>query len=87
MHYAAYLGAVKSIRYLHLHGVGIDEPFSGARGSTPLMLAAQYGQVQAIRVLLELGADPMRKDVYNEDACGYARYFKASASFEALGCR
>lgn len=87
MHYAAYLGAVKSIRYLHRHGVGIDEPFSGARGSTPLMLASQYGQVQAIRVLLELGADPMRKDVYNEDACGYARYFKASASFEALGCR
>jgi hypothetical protein len=87
MHYAAYLGAVKSIRYLHRQGVGIDEPFSGARGSTPLMLATQYGQVQAIRVLLELGADPMRKDVYNEDACGYARYFKASASFEALGCR
>lgn len=87
MHYAAYLGAVKSIRYLHQHGVSIDEPFSGARGSTPLMLAAQYGQVQAIRVLLELGADALRKDLYNEDACGYARYFKMAASFETLGCK
>jgi hypothetical protein len=87
MHYAAYLGAVKSIRYLHGHGVGIDEPFSGARGSTPLMIAAQYNQVPAIRVLLELGADPGRKDIYNEDACGYARYFKTAASFEVLGCK
>jgi len=87
MHYAAYLGAVQSIRYLHQHGVSIDEPFSGARGSTPLMIAAQYGQVRTIRVLLELGADPVHRDIYNEDACGYARYFKMSTSFEALGCK
>lgn len=87
MHYAAYRGAVQSIRYLHQHGVGIDVPFKGARGSTPLMLAAQYEQVPTIRLLLELGADQKRKDIYGEDACGYARFFNKAASKQALGCQ
>jgi hypothetical protein len=87
MHYGAYLGAAKSIRYLHEHDVGIDEPFNGARGSTPLMVAAQYEQVPAIRVLLELGADPQRKDLHGEDACAYARFFRKPAAMAALSCK
>jgi len=87
MHYGAYLGAAQSIRYLHKRKVNIDVPFKGARGSTPLMVAAQFEQIPTIRVLLELGADPKRKDLYGEDACGYARFFKKPASAKALGCK
>lgn len=86
MHYGAYRGAAKSIRYLHGQKVSVDTPFNGARGSTPLMLAAQAEQTSTIRVLLELGADPKRKDIYGEDACGYAKFFKKPASVAALGC-
>lgn len=86
MHYAAYLGAEKSVRYLHKNGINIDKPFNGGRGSTPLMVAAEYAQVPTIRALLELGADPERKDLYGENACGYARFFRKAASIAALGC-
>jgi len=34
----------------------------------------------------KLGADPKRKDIYGEDACGYAKFFKKPASVAALGC-
>jgi cellobiose-specific phosphotransferase system component IIA len=87
MHYGAYLGATQSIRYLHKRKVSIDVPFKGSRGSTPLMIAAQFEQIPTIRVLLELGADSERKDLFGEDACGYARFFKKPASIKALGCK
>jgi hypothetical protein len=87
MHYAAYLGASKSIRYLHERKVDVDTPFKGGRASTPLMVAAQYEQPSSIRVLIESGADPKRKDSYGEDACSYARFFKKPASIKALGCQ
>ena len=87
MHYAAYRGAVKSIRYLHNNGAGTNNPFRGARGSTPIMIAAQYEQIPTIQILLELGADPRQKDIYGEDACGYARFFKKQASIEVLSCK
>lgn len=87
MHYAAYRGATRSIRYLHEHGASVDAPFRSARGSTPLMVAAQYEQIATLRTLLELGANPGLKDVYGEDACGYARFFRKPASLEALGCK
>ena len=86
MHYAAYLGAVKSIRHLHEHHVNIDEPFKGSRGTTPLMLAAQYEQTSTIRLLLELGADIRKKDIYGENACSYARFYQKPTSITALGC-
>jgi ankyrin repeat protein len=86
LHYAAYRGATQSIRYLHQHKLNIDEPFHGARGSTPLMIAAEHAQVPTIQLLLELGADPKRKDSYGEDACGYAKFFKKPASMSALSC-
>lgn len=86
VHYAAYAGAIKSMRYLHGRGLSIDEPFRGARGSTPLMVAAQYSQLPVISYLLEAGADRTRKDNHGEDACGYARYFKQAESARALSC-
>lgn len=87
MHFAAYHGAVRSIRYLHRHNINIDKPFSGAGKSTPLMIAAQYEQISAIQALLKLGADPKRRDSIGEDACGYARHFGKPASIKALDCK
>ncbi|MFZ6844372.1 ankyrin repeat domain-containing protein [Undibacterium sp. RuTC16W] len=86
MHYAAYVGAVRSMRVLREHGAEIDAPFSEARGSTPLMVAAQYDQLPSIRFLLESGADTARLDSYGENACGYARFFKKTATAKALAC-
>ncbi|MFZ6743647.1 ankyrin repeat domain-containing protein [Undibacterium sp. JH2W] len=86
MHYASYRGAIKSMRYLHERGLAIDDAFAGARGSTPLMLAAQYNQLPAIAFLLQAGAERGKKDLYGEDACGYARYFKQAQAANALGC-
>ncbi|EFX60619.1 hypothetical protein DAPPUDRAFT_19368, partial [Daphnia pulex] len=55
VHYAAYKGALKSLRYLHQRGLAIDEVFNGGRGSTPLMVAAQYNQLPAIAFLCRPG--------------------------------
>lgn len=86
VHYAAYRGALKTMRHFHARNINIDASFKGARGSTPLMLAAQYDQVEMIRNLLEMGADPERKDIYGENACGYAKFFKKPGAISVLGC-
>lgn len=85
-HYAAYKGALKSLRLLHERGVAMDQAFDGGRGSTPLMIAAQYNQLAVISFLQLAGADRSKKDLYGEDACGYARYFKQAQAATALGC-
>ncbi|MFZ6712502.1 ankyrin repeat domain-containing protein [Undibacterium sp. TC9W] len=85
-HYAAYKGALKSLRFLHERGVAMDQTFDGGRGSTPLMIAAQYNRLDVISFLLLAGADRSKKDLYGEDACGYARYFKQAQAAAALGC-
>ncbi|BBB62111.1 hypothetical protein UNDKW_3838 [Undibacterium sp. KW1] len=85
-HYAAYKGALKSLRFLHERGVAMDQTFDGGRGSTPLMIAAQYNRLDVISFLQLAGADRSKKDLYGEDACGYARYFKQAQAAAALGC-
>ena len=86
VHYAAYAGATKSLRYLHERGLDMNEGFNGGRGSTPLMIAAQNSQLSSIEVLLQAGVDRDKKDVYGEDACGYARFFKQAQAAQALVC-
>lgn len=86
VHYAAYKGAFKSLRYLHQRGLAIDDAFHGGRGSTPLMIAVQYNQLPAIAFLLQAGAERNKKDLYGEDACGYARFFKQEQAANALDC-
>ncbi|MFZ6653883.1 ankyrin repeat domain-containing protein [Undibacterium sp. TJN19] len=86
MHYGAYRGAVKSMAFLQTQGLPVDERFSGARGSTPLMIAVEHDQVDSIRFLISAGADKNKKDLYGEDACSYARYFKKPLAAKTLGC-
>lgn len=87
VHYAAYKGALKSLRELARRGADLQQKFQGGRGSTPLMIAAQYQQVAVINFLLqEAKVDKTMRDDYAEDACGYALYYQKTQSLRALAC-
>ena len=42
-------------------------------GVTPIMLAAGWPNIVGVRILIEIGADPMLQDKQGRDAYGYAR--------------
>lgn len=55
---AAFRGDLIAIRKLVKHGAAVE----GAPGAqTPLMAAAMFGQAEAAKLLVELGADPHRR--------------------------
>jgi ankyrin repeat protein len=47
--------------------------FVGQDGVTPLMLAAAGGHEPAVKLLLERGSSPARRDVEGRSAAAYAR--------------
>jgi len=60
LHYAAAAGAIDILRYLLEHHAYIDA--ESPTKVTPLMLAAREGQEEAVKVLLEEGADASLRD-------------------------
>ena len=60
LHYAATGGQVALIQLLLEHHAYIDA--ESPNGTTPLMMAAQYGTLAAVKALLEAGADPTLKN-------------------------
>lgn len=56
LHYAASAGHVPIIRHLIDHFAYIDA--QSPNGTTPLMMAARHKHVDAMRLLVEMGADP-----------------------------
>ena len=70
LHYAATNGHVSTIRLLLDHYAYIDA--ASPNGSTPLMMAAQYGSAAAVKVLLESGADPSLKNNLGLNAIDFA---------------
>jgi ankyrin repeat protein len=60
LHYAATKGNVVIVRVLLDKHAYIDA--ESPNGSTPLMMAAMYGTPEAVKVLLEAGADPTLKN-------------------------
>ena len=60
LHYAAAAGAIDILRYLLEHHAYIDA--ESPTKVTPLMLAAREGQEEAVKVLLEEGADATLRD-------------------------
>lgn len=63
LHYAAAGGAVDIAGLLLQHGARIDAPSPAASGSyTPLMLAAREGRDEAVRFLVQQGADMRLKN-------------------------
>ncbi|QXL83162.1 ankyrin repeat domain-containing protein [Comamonas sp. NLF-1-9] len=74
LHYAASSSADSAadmVRLLLEHAAYIDA--GSPNGSTPLMMAAQYGQIDVARLLLAEGADPSIKNQQGLSALDFAR--------------
>ena len=71
LHYAATGGHVAVMRLLLDNHAYIDA--ASPNGTTPLMMAARYGNNDAVSLLLEAGADPVLKNVQRLTAMDFAR--------------
>ncbi|SHG36530.1 ankyrin repeat domain-containing protein [Cognatishimia maritima] len=72
IHLAARKGDAEALRQLLDAGVPIDQPSTkntSQPGVTALYVAAQFGRIEAVNLLLEAGADPVIRPV-GEDADG-----------------
>ena len=71
LHYAATNGHIAIMRMLLANYAYIDA--ESPNGTTPLMMAAQYGSTDAVKLLLEEGADPLLKNQLQLTAIDFAR--------------
>lgn len=71
LHYAATGPEPAIVKLLLDRGAEIDAP--SPNGSTPLMLAAQYGGEESVELLLDRGADVRRRNEKNLAALDFAR--------------
>ncbi len=60
------------VRYLISKGVGVNPPSTELTG-TPLMVAAEEGNLEITKILLEAGADACKKNQMGETALVIAR--------------
>lgn len=60
LHYAASQSQLEVMHLLLEHSAYIDA--ASPNGTTPLMMAAKYGNASAVKILLEAGADPTVKN-------------------------
>ncbi|MFT4194696.1 ankyrin repeat domain-containing protein, partial [Ottowia sp.] len=70
LHYAATGGDTAMIRLLLERRAEVDA--RSPNESTPLMLAARYGTVEAVQMLLRAGADPRARNQLGMDALDFA---------------
>jgi ankyrin repeat protein len=71
LHYAAAGPEPKVVQWLIEHGADINA--ASPNGTTPLMMAAQYGTEASVDLLLSHGADLKRRNERNFDAVDFAR--------------
>jgi len=71
LHYASTGGHTQIIRILLDHYAYIDA--AAPNGTTPLMMAAQYGSTEAVKLLLDEGADPTLKSQLGLGAVDFAQ--------------
>jgi len=85
LHYAASHDGPNAIAITSLllqHHAYIDAP--SPNGSTPLMLAARYGEERVVRLLLEAGADPGLRNQQGLDAIDFARQIDRTSVAETI---
>ena len=70
LHYAASAGHVQIVEYLLEHSAYIDA--ESPNGTTPLMMAAMYGSPEAVKVLIQAGADLSSKNQLGLSAWDFA---------------
>src|SRR4051812_6231774 len=80
---AATDGNVRRMRWLHMAGVNVNP--HGA--PPPLLLAAREGRVNAVRYLLDSGADVNARDNADNTALAEAAYFAQVAVIKELVAR
>ncbi len=83
LHYAATAGNIELMTMLLEKHAYIDA--ESPNGSTPLMMAAQYGTASAVKLLLEEGADPLLKNQLGLSAIDFARRADRADSAEIIG--
>jgi ankyrin repeat protein len=71
LHYAASGPEPRVVELLLSLGAPIEAP--SPNGTTPLMMAAGYGAIDAVAVLLARGADPKARNALGIDAAEFAR--------------
>jgi uncharacterized protein len=71
LHYAATAGNVEIIQILLDESAYIDA--ESPNRTTPLMMAARYGSTEAVRTLLEAGADPRLRNALGLTAIDFAQ--------------
>lgn len=71
LHYAATRGHSDMMQFLILQGSNINA--LSPNGTTPLMMAAGYGTLEAVRLLLKYHADPQIKNQQGLTALDFAR--------------
>ena len=77
MHYAVcHMFGAQLVRALLEHGGAKAGPLRGSDGWTPLHLAAMFGKVDVIQILLDAGADPYERDIDDKDVVDVARQYK-----------
>jgi len=83
---AAESGKGDAIRLMHSLGFDLNE----RRRTTPIHLAASVGNLELVKLMIELGADPMIRDAeFNGTALGWANYSGKTEVCEfliSLGC-
>jgi uncharacterized protein len=82
LHYAATNSHISVIQLLLNHHAYIDA--ASPNGSTPLMMAAMYGNASAVKLLLESGADPSLKNDLGLTAIDFAQRVKKPDSVEII---
>jgi hypothetical protein len=82
LHYAATAGNVEIILLLLDENAYIDA--ESPNKSTPLMMAAMYGSVPAVRALLEAGADPTLRNELGMSAVDFAQRGKRPDAAETI---
>ncbi|OAR02133.1 hypothetical protein LLEC1_04170 [Akanthomyces lecanii] len=60
------------------------EERGGARSSTALHVAATYGEVEAVKLLLAAGADPNERNVFGENGIQWAAFWKHEETVRVL---
>lgn len=82
LHYAATSGSLAILSLLLDKHAYIDA--ESPNGSTPLMMAAMYGTPQAVKLLIDAGADPLLKNQQGLTAIDFARRTSRTESVDLL---
>jgi ankyrin repeat protein len=82
LHYAATNGHVAIMRVLLEKHAFIDA--QSPNGTTPLMMAAMYGTTEAVKLLLDEGADPLMKNQLGMTAADFAQRGNRPDAFDLV---